>query len=279
MKTLFIIILSFNGGKNIIDCLESVINSQTPSGWEKIVLVVDNDSKDGSPENIQNLKVKIVKNSRNLGFAAGMNVGIKRALNDGAKAILLLNQDTIVKKDFLVHLLENSADIVSPIIKFKRKGEWVYDLGGKVNWWIGRTVHFESTHLGGVTASSSTQPDTIRGERKIDYVSGCAVLVKRPVLEKIGLLDERHFLYFEDVDFCLRARKAGFKIAVEPKSIIAHRLSEKTERPLKQHLYLLKSNFIFINHYIPIYRRLIAYAYLKFLFIKLLLNQINEMLK
>lgn len=230
MKKVIIIILSYKSETALKKCLESVYLTKVPKGWGKKVIVVDN-------------------NKNNLGFAAGSNVGIRRAIKNGAEAVLLLNQDTIVKDDFLLSLLANPADIAGPVIKFRRKGRWIYDLGGKVNWWMGRTKHIECLKVSGFKSL------------KIDYVSGCAMLIKRPVLKKIGLLDEKYFLYFEDVDFCLRAKKAGFAIASEPKSIIVHQLTEGSGKPFFQRWHLVRSNLIFINSWITWWRRPIAWSY------------------
>jgi hypothetical protein len=260
MTKVFIVILNFNGKEYILDCLKTVRNKEVE------IVVVDNGSTDGSLQSINSLKwgnLKIIKNKRNLGFAGGCNVGIRYALEKDAEAILLLNPDTIVSKGFLRPLLENPADIIGPVIKFKRGGEWVYDFGGKVNLWLGRSYHLEER--------ARTK---VRYYKFPDYVSGCAMLIKRPVFEKIGLLDERYFLYEEDVDFCLKARKAGFKVAVEPRSIIVHKLTEGKKKPLKQHFSHLKSNFIFINHWIPVYKRPLAYIYLLLLLFKVLIERV-----
>lgn len=238
MKKIFIIVLAYQNELILQGCLKSVNFAKTQAGWKKEVLVIDNSKK-------------------NLGFAKGMNVGIRQAIKNGAEAVLLLNQDTVVEKNFLAPLLENSADIIGPVIKFKRQGGWVYDFGGKINWWIGRAYHVEISHRGG---------------GGIDYVSGCAMMIKRPVLEKIGLLDERYFLYFEDADFCLRAKKSGFKIAVEPRAIIEHHLVEGKKKPLWQRWQLLKSNLIFINHWISFWKKPIAYLYWWILVFKILLR-------
>jgi len=257
------VILKFNGEKEIEECLASLQLIKIPNGWEIKAIVVDNSKKiqnpktknplRGIPSECQNkFKIpisKLIKNEKNLGFAGGVNVGIKYALKNGAEAVLLLNQDTIVEKDFLFPLLENPADIVGPVIKFRRKGKWVYDFGGKIEWWGNR--HFENYELriNGLT------------NYELDYVSGCAMMVRRRVFEKIGLFDERYFLYFEDADFCLRAKKAGFKIAVEPKSTVIHKLKEGKKKPLWQRWQLVKSNLIFINRWTPWWRRPIAFVF------------------
>ena len=97
--------------------------------------------------------------------------------------------------------------------------------------------------------------------REIDYISGCAMMIKRRVFEKIGLFDERYFLYFEDADFCLRAKKAGFKIAVDPKSMVIHKLKEGKKKPLWQRWQLVKSNLIFINRWICWWRKPLAWGF------------------
>ncbi|MGB9706819.1 MAG: glycosyltransferase family 2 protein [Microgenomates group bacterium] len=259
MKKIYIVILKFNGEKELTDCLGSVQLIKVPKKWQGEIIIVDNSIKSQKSKDFgdlsrvvksqnYNLKLKIIKNKKNLGFAGGVNVGIRYALKNKAEAVLLLNQDTEVKKNFLLPLLRNPTDIVGPVIKFKREGKWVYDFGGKVNWWLGRTSHREVSSIKYQVSS-------------IDYVSGCAMLIRRPVLEKIGLFDERYFLYFEDVDFCLRAKKAGFKVAIEPKSMIIHRIKEGRKKPLWQRWEAVKSNLIFINRWILWWRRPIAWAF------------------
>jgi len=256
---LYIIILSYNSGEKIISCLKSLSLAEIPANWQVRILVIDNGSTDNSvlavrkyrdkSERRNRLTLELVENRRNLGFAAGCNLGIKEALKDWAHRVMFLNQDTVVEKDFLSHLLASSADIVAPVIKFRREGEWVLDLGGKVNMWIGRTTHIECSNVQMFKCS------------KLDYVSGCAMMIKAEVFEKIGLLDERFFLYFEDADFCLRAKKAGFKIAVEPKALIVHKLTAPPQRSKIRNLHLVKSNLSFINKHIDWPQRFLAYTY------------------
>lgn len=258
---IFIVILNYNCKLDIIDCLKPLIQS-LPVSRQSSIIIVDNASIDGSVQLIKQKfpRLKIIENKKNLGFAAGNNIGIKYALKNGAEYVLLLNPDTIVKKGFLKPLLKNPADIVAPVIKFKREKEWIYDFGGKINWCLGRSYHLE-------TKSQKLN-------LAIDYVSGCAMLIRKQVFEKIGFLDERFFLYFEDADFCLRARKAGFKIAVEPKSIISHKLREGKRKSWLQIYHLLRSNLIFINRHISFWRKPLAYLYWWTLLSKLLLARI-----
>lgn len=135
-----------------------------------------------------------------------------------------------------------------------------YDHGGKINWLLGRTTHLECSNVQMFECS------------KIDYVSGCAMFIKTEVFKKIGLFNEKYFLYFEDVDFCLRARKAGFNLAVEPKSLVFHRLVETNEKPFWQRTELMKSHLKFINDHISFLCRPIAYLYWLMVLIKVFLN-------
>ena len=176
-----------------------------------------------------------------------MNVGIKYALKHRAYAVLLLNQDTIVKPSFLKPLVDwaeadKGIGIVAPVIKHKQFGKVRYDLGGKINWWLGKATHINRSRI------EINQP----AER--DYVSGCCLLVKRSVFEKIGLLDEKFFLYFEDDDFCTRARKAGFTVWVVPKSQIYHKLSSSTGFFSKTVVYYCTKNALLFSrkHLSPI---------------------------
>lgn len=229
MKKLSIIIVDYRSKPFIDDFLKSLGKAIMPEGWQKEIIIIDN-------------------NRINRGFAKAVNMGIRKA--GKFDAILLLNPDTLVDKGFLVPLLSSEADICAPLIKFRRQGKWLNDFGGKVNLNFGRCYH-------------------VYKSQKIDFVSGCAMLIKRPVWQKIGFLNENYFLYFEDVDYCLRAKKAGFKVEVEPRSIITHFLNEK--RSVWQKYQLLRNNLRFINRWISFPRRLMAWAYWKLLVLRAIL--------
>lgn len=257
MQKIYIVIIRFNS----LECFYKLLDSLSRikiSGWETNIVIVDNGgSKDViGQQSLAN--IKLIKNKKNLGFAGGCNVGIRYALENKADSILLLNQDTVVDADFLESLINNPADIIAPVIKFKRGNDWIYDFGGRVNWLWGRTKHIECNNI---TMKQCSNDD-------IDYVSGCCMMVRREVFEKIGLLDERFFLYLEDADFCTRATMMGLKIAVEQKSVIIHNLIEGAKKPFSSQVELIKSNFKFINKYLGV-RRLLGYLYLAVLTFKM----------
>lgn len=258
MVKLTFVILNFNKPEETIACLRSLQKIKIED-WSLKILLIDNGSTDNSVKLIKQKfpKILIIENSKNLGFAAGANVGIRRALKEDSDYIFLLNNDTLINQRALVYLIkvigeEQKIGIVSPTLKFKKQGRLFFDLGGRINWFLGRTSHQELT---------TQEFKKVRSEKIFpEYVSGCAMLVRREVFERVGFFDEDFFLYFEDVDFCLRSKAAGFKIVLVPKAIIFHRLSKSLDEELKKG-FNLKSNLIFIKKHIPFYIKPVAYLY------------------
>jgi len=259
MGRTFVLILNTNGKKDTLECLESLRKTKAPIE----IVVIDNASTDNSVAAIKKKfpKIKIIENKKNLGFAGGNNAGIRYALKNGADEVILLNNDVIVPPGSIRNLVSNPSDITGCVLKFKRNGILVYDLGGYINWWIGRATHEEVKNKKDI------------GPKTPDYISGAAMCIRRKVFEKIGLLDERFFIYYEDADFCTRTKRAGFKIAVEPKAIIFHKLSAfKGRRSLFSLYHNLRSNLLFINKNLVWWRRPIGWCYWSFLATKVILN-------
>lgn len=266
---IFAIIPSFNSADEIINCLSSLRRNGN-SSFDLEIIVIDNASADKTAEMIGKKfpDVEIIRNSQNLGFARAVNIGIKIALKENASHVLLLNQDTIVEPQLIGKLLNENSGLVAPVIKFERDKKIVYDHGGIVNWWIGRTIHREF-------------PKIMQGLVNIDYVSFCCVLIKKEVFDKIGLLNESYFLYFEDVDFCTKVKKSGLGISISKDAIITHNLREHRSIPFGERSAfktkeLLKSNRIFVNTCLPWYRKPLGLAYLALLFIK---GEINKAIR
>lgn len=239
----FIIILNYNGKDFIQKCLASVFKMEYPN-FE--VVVVDNDSRDGSLELAKSnfSKAHFIKNEANVGFSAGNNVGIRFALERTAEYVLLLNLDTEVEKDFLEKLVsvaetEENIGLASPVI-FNGHNRQVWFSGGKIKWLRMRAVH--------------TQAIKTQEYYESEFISGCVMLIKSSVFKKIGLLDEDFFLYWEDVDFSFRARQAGFRAMVVTASWVYH--FEKSEQTLKNKAYwLVVSGLIFFKKNTPVLLR------------------------
>lgn len=159
-------------------------------------------------------KIHFLTNPENLGYSNGNNKGIEFASDNNADYVLLLNPDTEVESDMLAKLVEKAESnsgigIVGPAIDEGAK--IIY--GGKVQWLKPELLHNES-HM----------PDSDF------FLTGAAMLIKKDVFKKIGLLDERYFIYFEDVDFCMRARRAGYLLHVVPDALVYHQVSTATSK-------------------------------------------------
>jgi len=239
----FIILVGWNKWYLTEDCLKTLKEIHYDNYR---VVVVDNGSDQQTKEAIKNSPLRqffyFIENETNLGFAAGNNVGARYAFEQGADYLLLLNNDTVVDdKDFLNKLVnvaesDKSIGIVGPKIYYydelvrqlnkevprpldyaqgkQDSGQTfvpqakVWFGGGKLNW-----LKTEATHL------------KLEKQTETDFITGCCLLIKREVIEKIGLLPEEFFLYFEDADWCLRAREAGYKCVYVPSAWIWHKVA------------------------------------------------------
>ena len=220
MNKVFITTISFNNNAETISLLDSLENVNK-NEIELSVVVIDNASKEKfkNTASYKNFKLEILRSEENLGFAGGQNLGIKHALEKGAETILILNNDITVDSNFLtplISLLKRNAGIISPKIYFTRGHEYhknrykSSDLG-KVIWYAGGVMDYKNVigkHIG-VDEVDMGQYEKVR---EIDFATGCCVAVKKEVFEKIGFFDERYFLYYEDNDFSLRAKEAGFSL-------------------------------------------------------------------
>jgi GT2 family glycosyltransferase len=215
-----VIVLNWNLPEETIACVDSVWAS---SKVDLKVIVVDNGSTDRSVERFQEHfgdAVTIIENTRNLGFAAGMNVGIRWALAEGARSILLLNNDTVVDADMIYHLASLAtqsprAGVAGPVIYYYDRPQRVWRFGDREHRWLPVPLQLPESAL----SEAGHRPF------RLDYVTACGMLVRRQVFEAIGLLDERYFMYFEDADFCRRAREAGYEIWCAPQARMWHKVS------------------------------------------------------
>jgi hypothetical protein len=222
MPKVFIIILNWNGSRDTIDCLKS-LEKLNYSPFE--IVVVDNASTDDSAKNIKegikDLKNKIlfIENEKNFGFSGGNNVGVDYALKNGTDYILFLNSDTTVDPEFLKILVsageaDKEAGVLAPKIYFFDDPKIIWFGGGSFNWVFG------SNHID----FGKRDAENDEKIRKTQFITGCAMLVKLNVFKKIGTLDEKFFLYYEDTDYSLRARKYGFSCVFVPSAKVWHKI-------------------------------------------------------
>ena len=218
-----IIILNWNGKTDTIECLESLKHITYPN-YE--ILLVDNGSTDGSVECFRERYpgMEIIENEDNLGFAEGNNVGIRKAMNEGADYVLLLNNDTVVDPEFLgemVEVAENNpnAGIVGPKIYFYNTNR-IQSCGGKISFYKGAVYGQKKYH---------TDLNHSKELVNVEFLSGCAMLIKKEVLENVGLFDISYFAYYEDTDLCVRTKSAGYELFCIQSSMIWHKGSQSSK--------------------------------------------------
>lgn len=232
----FVVILNFNGKNILLDCLTSVFKSDY-SNLE--IVVVDNNSTDESFEKarLSFSRSHFIKNDENIGFSKGNNVGIRYALEKFADYVFVLNNDTILEKTTISSLVKTAqenplAGIISPLI-LNADNESVWFAGGKVQWRKMKNMHLTKKSSNNIYSS--------------EYLSGCAMFIKKEVFKKVGLFDERFFLYYEDADFSLRAKKAGFGLLIDPVTTIQH-LEQSTANDSKNYWLVLSGLLFFQIH-------------------------------
>lgn len=237
LPTIWTVIINWRCAEETCACLESLLQAAAPS----TVLVIDNGSGDGSAETIRARfpQIALLPIGANLGFAKAANVGIAHALARGAGGILLLNNDTTVAPDTVRRLAEalagsDRAGVLSAKI-------FLTDQPGRL-WKVGGVFRD-----GNAIDLGSGEPDAGQYDRaRLDFVYGCAMLLSAPLLYAIGGFDERFFMYYEDVDLCLRARAAGYAVALAPDAHVWHLGSRSTSaEPARKLYYEARSRQLF----------------------------------
>lgn len=237
-----VVVLNWNGWEDTRECLLS-LRDVSPRCR---VLLVDNGSTDDSIAcaRAQFPEVAVIANGANLGFTEGNNRGIAQALLDGAKYVMLLNNDTFVDPDFLAPLLEaferdSSLGFASPVIMYASAPEVVWFCGGAIDWRTGWAHH---------RFPEDGRPHA-HGVRGTPIATGCCLIAPRRTWEDVGLLDNRFFLNWEDADWTLRATRAGHHGAVVGESRIWHKVSRSFDRgaPSLGTFYFVRNGLLFIR--------------------------------
>jgi len=283
-----IIILNWNGWSDTVECLESIYHLNY-SNYQ--VIVVDNNSSEDSIQKIEdyalgkieiksnffkydpndkpieiiqyrkknsftfnfpndNKQLILIKNDMNYGFAGGNNIGIEFSLkNLNPDYILLLNNDTVVDKDFLKILLQEGEidakiGILGPKMYYYDDPNVIWCIGGKIDWKLARGLH---------VGINETDIGQYSEKMNFDYINGSAILIKKEVLDDVGLLDEKFFLYFEETDLALRAYKKGYNSTYIPNAKIWHKVS-KSGGGVKKEIglyYITRNRWLFMKKWAP----------------------------
>lgn len=231
-----IVILNWNNAPDTLACLASV--AELRYGNHDVV-VVDNASTDGSVATIreQYPDLAILENPTNVGYAEGNNAGLRYGLERGADYVFILNNDAVVDPDALSALVAAAAanpdaGFLGPKVYHRESPAVIQSAGGMFN------QYWESCYRG------MDEPERGQFEElaDVDFVCGCAVLVSRSAVERIGMLDPRFFLYREDVDWCYRARRTGFRVLYVPEAKVWHRSPHIREEEMPRTTYYMARN-------------------------------------
>lgn len=227
------IVLNYNGGDDVLACLDSLAGQRGP---DLEALVIDNASTDGSLAAIRERHpaAQVLANDENLGFCVANNLGLERALAEGFDAALLLNDDVTFGPDTVARMLaaltqDSRVGVVGPKVLFDPEREFIWCAGGTLDY--RQNLNRLRGHWRPAAEFSDSGP--------VDYVPGCALLIRREALEQAGLLEADYFAYLEDVEFCHRVRLAGFEVRYEAGATVYHRVSRASGSrygPLRKYL-------------------------------------------
>jgi len=233
-----VITLNWNAKEHTIRCLKSILEMDYPNFD---VILVDNGSTDGTVEAVRKKfpHIRVIANPQNLGYAKGFNIGLKEAYNMGAEYFLVMNNDTVIDKKALTHLVESAQN--HPDVGFVTGKVYFYDRPNTLQT-VGREAHpyrIIGPHIG-AREEDKGQYDTPTYR---DFIDDVFWLITREAFEKTRGYDPVFFLYFEETDWCIRAKKAGFKLFYTPKAKLWHNTTKKNNA--KQLYFLRKNEVVF----------------------------------
>ena len=244
MKMLAIVMVTYNGIAYTLECIDSVMKS---TFGNYTVVVVDNNSSDGTPDIVEERydnRVIVIRQNFNTGFAKANNLGARYAIENGAKYILLLNNDTEIDNLMLETLWSSREEkcILAPKIYYFDCKNVIWFAGGKINKLKGCSEHV------GLNCADNEEYST---GKEMEFATGCCMFMPSAIITDTELFDENYFMYLEDSDFCLRAKLAGYSIKYVPSAKMWHKVSSTSGKGTskfqvyyntRNRLYFVKKN-------------------------------------
>jgi len=234
-----IVILNWNGLDDTLECLASVRNLTYPN---LRVQVVDNASANNEAEIIEREfpEVNVLRQTENLGFCGGCNVGMKQTLAEGADFVMLLNNDTLLSPGLIETLVEGYENLENPgavspvILKYPETEKVWFSIARWETRWSSGEAQFRLALDENYESLKSKKP------YPTEFACGCCLFVSAGVIEKVGLFDERYFAFYDEAEWCVRMRKQGLPSYVIPSAFIYHKVGGST--PSLVATYLLTRN-------------------------------------
>lgn len=247
-----VILLNYKHQNDTIKCAMSL--KKCNFSQKLSFYIVDNSSADTKlskfDESIK--KYTYLPQKSNLGFAKSINIGIKKALGDGADYLLIINPDVVVHDDFpklLTNFKNPKVYVVAPAIRHSQNNKTAFGLNGHVNWKTGTASH---TNIGKILSKSQIDSQ---------FVTFACVFLSKKSIEKTGLIDERYFMYCEDVDYCLSVKINKGKIILDPRVIVDHKTSSSFNKPTGKLPISFISQIKFISKWLPPQKRVVPILY------------------
>lgn len=237
IKKVAIITVNYNGLADTLSLLDSLKKAKKAKSLIIQTIVVDNASHDDSVSVLTKKfpEIDLIANRKNLGFAGGNNTGIKKAIDRKADWLVLINNDCLVDNDFFVNLEKSAINksqtgalggliYFAPGFEFQKhysksdSGKVIWYAGGQFDWLniLGSHRHVDEVDTGNLVTE------------KTDFISGALMIIRTDVLKKVGLFDEKYFMYFEDVDLCQRIKLAGLDLMFDPNIKIWHKVAQSS---------------------------------------------------
>jgi GT2 family glycosyltransferase len=244
LSSISVLIVNYKNCSDTIDCVKSVVN-QNNSPVQ--IIIIENGSNDGSYERLSNAfpNVVIIRLKNNLGFAGANNVGIKYAIEHGADYIFLLNNDAYVEPNTIQHLLDAfekdpKIGIVGATVLDYYHPLIIDNKGAIINFYTGYSDFVDH----GVIYQFNNKFNDV------DYACGAAMMIKREVIDAVGLMSEFYFLYGEEKDYCLRVKLKGYRIVATTAAAVTHKGSSTMKKfPGIKNYYFHRNRFLTMKLY------------------------------
>lgn len=232
-----IVILNYKGFEDTCECIDSL---HRLSYKDYRIIVVDNDSQDGSYEKLceKYPNIRVIPSGRNLGFAGGNNIGIAYAMETGAEYICIMNNDVTVEPDFLEKLVakmksNSRVGAVGPLVKDYYHRQLPGVIGSYMNM---RTGEGKNLYQG--------QAESEKERRMLRYIPGCCMLLRTSAIEQVGKIPTAYFMFYEETEWAVRLQQEGIKLATEEAAILWHKESASMEGQSEFKKHFLQYNRI-----------------------------------
>lgn len=242
MVKIAIILINYKQPQLTLECIKSIKQTEDYNDYK--IIVVDNNSNDNSIKLLSQEKdIILIKSDENKGFSAGNNIGIRYAIENNFDAVMLLNNDTIIDKSLLRILLNSYSEekVLLPKMYYYDKPDTIWYGGGHINYIKAKGIHENENKKDGSFFDC---------DHEIDFMTGCCALIPLRIIEMVGYLDEKFFMYCEDFDYSIRLKKNGVKMKYIANAKLWHKIGASTNKRSNFNVYYdTRNRLMIMNDY------------------------------